>query len=125
MDGFRVFLRGEPRADLVLDVLQLQHPFVVLDGPIGSAGLVGVRAAVLVELCDDHDEPGELGRYPLLVRFTGTDGTEPAWSAAHAFLWSVTRGGEVDEALLLGPGTAPLRYHRGRIAPVRTVRSDD
>ncbi|GAB2653199.1 hypothetical protein GCM10027271_09360 [Saccharopolyspora gloriosae] len=125
MDGFRVFLRGEPRIDLVLASLQLQHPFAVLDGPIGSTGLVGVRAAVLVELCEDHDEPGGLGRYPLLVRFTGTDGPERAWRAAHAFLWTVTRGGEVDEALLLGPGTAPLRYHRGRIAPVRAVHSED
>lgn len=124
MTGYRVFLRGEPRREHVLAALEFHHPFLACDGPVGPVDLVVVRDGVLLELQEDHDEvdPPEhdLVRYPLLVRFTPADEqVRPAWLAAHAFLWTITRCGQVDEALLLGPDAAPLRYKSGRIVPAQ------
>ena len=125
MTGYRVFLRGEPSTEHVLAALELVHPLLALDGPIGPADLVGVRGSLLIELREDHEETDHAGlaRYPLLVRFVPAANEMSAWIAAHAFLWRVTRGGHVDEALLLGGDAEPLRYRRGRIEPLHGSRS--
>ena len=69
MTGYRVFLRGEPSTEPVLAALELVHPLLALDGPIGPADLVGVRGSLLIELREDHEETDHAGlaRYPLLV----------------------------------------------------------
>ncbi|MEV0696300.1 hypothetical protein AB0I53_00040 [Saccharopolyspora sp. NPDC050389] len=103
-----VFVWGSADTDCAVRVLQALHRFEVLDGPLGSADLFGVRDGALVEM--RHSDPGGL-----LVRFT--DGRRPGQAAivAHAFLWMITRDASVEEAMLVGPGTEPLRFRDGRI----------
>ena len=110
----------------MLSALRLRHPFRACDGPVGPVALVVVREGALLELQEDHEEVDAahaLDRYPLLVRFVPIAEPGPARLAAHAFLWTVTRCGQVDEALLLGPDVAPLRYKSGRIGRRQDVRS--
>ncbi|MCI2418642.1 hypothetical protein MOQ72_14475 [Saccharopolyspora sp. K220] len=103
-----VFVWGEADTEHALRVLQALRCFEVLDGPVGPADVVGVRDGVLVEL--RRSDPGGL-----LVRFA--DGTRlgQASIVAHAFLWMITRRALVEEAMLVGPDTEPLRFRDGRI----------
>ena len=68
---------------------------------------------MLVEL--DDSDPGTLE-----VRFVDAHRSRRAWIAAHSFFWMVTRHPPVDEAILTGPGVAPLHFREGRIRHVQT-----
>ncbi|MEV0053461.1 hypothetical protein AB0H34_23530 [Saccharopolyspora shandongensis] len=116
-----VFVWGAADTERAVRVLQALRRFDVLDGPLGSADLFGIRDGVLVEM--RHSDPGGL-----LVRFT--DGRRPGQSeiVARAFLWLITRGDSVEEAMLVGPGAEPLRFRDGRIqrlAPENSERCSD
>lgn len=136
MDGFRVFLQGRVDIGEALASLDAIRRVEVLDGPVGPVDVVCIRDGVLVELHREHEEPDWDGLAPpdcsprdfsLLTRFTDTGcGGSRAWTAAHAFLWAVTRRPGVTRALLLGPETEPLYFHEGRIRAVpRSRRSED
>lgn len=114
MDGFRVFLRGQVNIEQALAVLEGLRPVEVLSGPVGPVDVFCIRDGLLIEFHHDHQDPD----FPLLIRFIETDRClGRAWVAAHAFLWAVTRRAEVDEALLTGPDTEPLRFREGHIRP--------
>jgi hypothetical protein len=126
---FRVFLRGQVGISQTLGALEALRPLDVLDGPLGPADLLGVRDGVLVELLMEHEEGDchglPVSGLPVLVRFadgSARSGSGPgrAWTAAHAFLWMVTRRCEVEEALLAGTDSPPLHFRGGRIRPVLT-----
>lgn len=122
MDGYRVFLRGPVKHRQVLAALESLRTFEVLDGPVGAVEIVGVRAEVLMEFVHRRGEKPwyglALAEFPMMVRFSAVGEHGPAWVAAHSFLWMVTRRYPVDEALLIGPDTEPLRFRQGRILPV-------
>ncbi|MDA3628148.1 hypothetical protein [Saccharopolyspora oryzae] len=112
-----VFVWGAADTERAVRVLQAVRGFEALDGPVGSADLLGVRDGVLVEL--RHCDPGGLQ-----VRFV--DGTSPGRAAvvARSFLWMITRRGGVDEAMLVGPGAHGLRFRSGRIHRLEPLDSE-
>ncbi|GAB3286061.1 hypothetical protein [Parasphingorhabdus pacifica] len=118
MDDYRVFLRGPVKHRQVLAALETLRTFDVLDGPVGTTEVVGVREDVLIEFVHQHREPDGDGPssadMPMLVRFSSVAGPAPAWTAAHSFLWMLTRCYPVREALLVGHGIEPLRFRDGR-----------
>ncbi|WP_249124364.1 hypothetical protein [Saccharopolyspora erythraea] len=113
MDGYRVFLWGWADSSLIARTLEALRPFDTLDGPVGPAELIGMRDGVLVEVTRE-------GADATRVRFVDAGGPADAWTAAHSFLWVVTRRLPVEEALLLGDDTEPLHYREGRIRAVPT-----
>lgn len=126
MSECRVFLRSAVTSTELLAALQVLRPFTALDGPMCHVEMLGVRSNLLVELvAHGADDWGgvPVANLPRLVRFIGVSeqadvppGT--AWTAAHAFLWILTRRHEVEDALLVGPGVEALRYSEGRIRPI-------
>lgn len=122
MDGYRVFLRGPVKHRHVLAALEMLQAFDVLDGPVGPVDIVGVRDDVLAEFVYRRREENWYGltvsEFPMMVRFCRVSDAGRAWAAAHAFLWTVTHRYAVDDALLIGADTEPLRFREGRILPV-------
>lgn len=122
MDDHRVFLRGPVKHRQVLAALEVLQEFDVLDGPVGPVDVLGIRGEVLVEFVHQHRERNRRGaraaNLPMMVRFTSTAGSSAARTAAHAFLWMLTRRYPVREALLIGPDVETLRFRDDRFLPV-------
>ena len=128
MDGYRAISRGQVDTEQLVDTLSAAQPVNVLTGPIDATDIICIRKNLFVELTanlDEHHHP-ELGWYGMnatdttvLAQFLDVSQRDRrAWTAAHAFLWLATRRHNIEEALLVGSGTEPLRFLEGHIRPV-------
>ena len=121
-----VFLWGTPAAEpaatvlpaLAARVLGEVRGFDSFNSAAEDSDFFAIRDGVLIEL--RHCEPGGLQ-----IHFADGTSDGHAWTAAHAFLWLVTRNQEIAEAVLQGSGTECLRFRDGRITRVATWFSDE